>query len=202
MQENDMDDVLRMAMDDTPVATRGEDTTDVGEVKTVASMVNRMIALERDIAEMEDRLKDLNAEYEQVRTKELPDAMLEMGVTKWVTDRDGNRLTVSVDHVFYPAVKKEDMPRLVEWLKERGDEGIVKPKFVVDFEKGEVDAAQAAADAIRREHPELDVVLTPDIHWSTFRSYTRDLVTAGDVVLPDFYKYHEANMAKITKRKM
>ena len=202
----DEDDVIAMAMreaqsrDDQVVDDESADV-DVGDVKSVAELVSLQIKLEGVIAALEEEMKRLTKELEDVRTRKLPDAMLEMNVSSWTTTVGDRKLTVKLDRVFYPSVSKDDMPSFVSWLKERGDDGIVKPKFVVDFEKGETDRAEELLNVMREEHPELPISYAPEIHWSTFRSYTKEVVTGG-VELPPFYKYHEANVAKITSRKI
>lgn len=199
------DDVLALAMQEATAeeTTGDESSVDVGDVATVADLVNLQIALETEIEETNKRLNALVMRLEEVRTKSLPDAMLEMNVASWTTIRDGRRLTVKLDELFYPSVRKEDMPRFVEWLKKRGDEGIVKPKFVVDFEKGQVEEASDLLERMRREHPDLPIKYEPEIHWATFRAFTKEVITTeGEDSVPSFYRFHRSNMAKITSRKI
>lgn len=206
---DDEDDVLKMAMTDASVGAAEEDeedeggAVDVGDVRSVAELVMAQILLEERIEKGEKLLEQLRKELEDLRTRKLPDAMLEMNVTSWTTKRDDRKLTVNLTEVYYPSVKKEDMPKLVKWLKDRGDEAIVKPKFVVDFEKGQVDEAEELFEQLIDEYPDAPIRYEPEIHWATFRSYTKDVVKEiGADQMPDFYKFHQANMAKITSRKI
>lgn len=205
------DDVIAMAMRDAQrVESEGEDNESapgVGDVKSVAELVAEQIALEQQLKDLEEVTKRVTSELERVRTKELPEKMLEMNVSSWTTTVGDRKLTVKLDRVFFPAIKKEDMPEFVKWLKKRGDEGIVRPKFVLGYEKGQVDEAEAMLEQIMKAFPDAPVVYEPEVHWQTMRAYTKDVVTdiekdESAEKLPAFFRYHETNMSKITSRKV
>lgn len=197
------DDVIAMAMREA--ASQNDDdedgSVDVGEVTTVAELVNKQIALEQELANLAIETTRVTAELEQVRTRDLPEKMLEMNVSSWTTTVGDRKLTVKLDRVFFPSIKKEDMPAFVDWLKKRGDEGIVTPKFVLGYEKGQVDQAETMYEQLKAAFPDAPVTYTPEIHWATLRSYTKDVATDGETKLPPFYKYHETNISKITSKK-
>lgn len=197
------DDVIAMAMREA--ASQNDDdedgSVDVGEVTTVAELVNKQIALEQELAALEAETKRVTGELEQVRTRDLPEKMLEMNVSSWTTTVGDRKLTVKLDRVFFPSIKKEDMPAFVDWLKKRGDEGIVTPKFVLGYEKGQVDQAETMYEQLKAAFPDAPVTYTPEVHWATLRSYTKDVATDGETKLPPFYKYHETNISKITSKK-
>ena len=209
---DDEDDVIAMAMREARARDEGSDddsdeSIKVGEVTSVADLVALQIALEQKLKDLEQEVKDTTAELEKVRTKDLPEKMLEMNVTSWTTQVGDRRMVVKLDRVFYPAIKKEDMPAFVRWLKKRGDEGIVKPKFVLSYEKGQVDEAEKMAALIAEMFPNAPVVYEPEVHWQTMRAYTKDVVTEIEKdetaeKLPDFYRYHETNISKITSKKV
>lgn len=204
MAADEEDDVIAMAMREAAAGADGDDedsNVDVGEVTTVAELVNRQIELEKQLEDLAAETKRVTGELEQVRTRDLPEKMLEMNVSSWTTTVGDRKLTVKLDRVFFPSIKKDDMPAFVDWLKKRGDEGIVTPKFVLGYEKGQVDQADAMFEQLKAAFPDAPVVYTPEVHWATLRSYTKDVATDGETVLPSFYTYHETNISKITSKK-
>lgn len=203
----DEDDVIAMALrDQNPLGIgigipQNDDPVDVGEVTSVAELVNKQVALEAELEALGAEVKRVTGELEQVRTRDLPEKMLEMNVSSWTTTVGDRKLTVKLDRVFFPSIKKDDMPAFVDWLKKRGDEGIVTPKFVLGYEKGQVDEAEAMLAQLKEAFPDAPVTYQPEVHWATLRAYTKDVATDGDTVLPPFYTYHETNISKITSKK-
>src|SRR5690606_40499508 len=88
----------------------------------------------KDIAKTEEFLKQLKDELRRVVEQDLPEAMDEVGMTKFELD-DGSKIEVKN---FYSASIPEDRKEeAFNWLKENNFDGMIKAEVKVSFGKGE-----------------------------------------------------------------
>lgn len=167
---------------------------EVATVNQIVILVEKLEAAELKVKQLEEDLKEAVAKRDRLRDYELSGAILESGASSLTTHNGG--LKVTVEQIYYPHVAKADMHRFEKWLINAGNAGIVQPKVQVALAKGDLEEAQAAVDLLTKHGYEVNY--TPEIHWQTFRSFTKEQVSQG-TELPDYFQYHSVNRAKIKR---
>ena len=102
-----------------------------------------MVALEREIARLEDELKAAKTRHEVVSTQEMPEIMDEADVAEFVTP-GGKKFSIK-EQVFV-ALKAADRPKMFAWCRENGLAGVVKTS--VEVAMGQGGEANDNADAL------------------------------------------------------
>lgn len=117
------------------------------EAALIASLAQRILGLEKRRADLEERLRQTNAELREVQEQLLPDAMYAAGVASY-TLTTGERVTVRED--LRASIPRKNKEQAAEWLAEHGHAALVKSDLVLHLEKGEEDIYQDAQDALAR----------------------------------------------------
>jgi hypothetical protein len=108
---------------------------------------------------------------------------------------DGTAIKVEDNIVCSP--KKDDRPRVVEWLKTVGGEPLLTRTIELSFAKKTPQAAIDATRALSKQHP-CEVTVDEAIHPSTLRVHVRKLVEEG-VPVPDYVGTFCLREAKIAR---
>ena len=79
----------------------------------------------------------------------------------------------------------------------------MKPNVTITFDKGDYQEALQEVERLQ-QHTNRQVLLSPDIHWATFRAFAKEMAKqteTGDVVMPDYYSVHSVNKTTIKRKK-
>jgi len=167
----------------------------------IATLGDRMMALESKIAGMRSDLEDEERAYRKIEQEELPGLMAEVNMTEFKLT-DGTKLTIVPD--VQTSTSQERMPQVVAWLVEHHFDGIVKTAIKIEFGRGEFDAAKAAAMSVS-ESLGRPVDLSQIIHPQTLKSFVKERMadaSEGAPALPlDLFAVRPFNRAKLTKAK-
>lgn len=171
-------------------------------VETPASVmeeVKRYAALLTDaankVAKAEADLKKAEAEYKELAQNVLPNYYKSNGINKLILD-DGTIL--SVEKVVTCSPTKANKPDLINWLKQKGGEDIVKESLSVD---------KSFADKLK----ELAVpfVANGDVNTTTLKAWLkRQLGLSGGEAsmdwkdIPDFVNLYQYDTIKIAKKEL
>jgi hypothetical protein len=154
------------------------------KVSMLAAQQKRLVVV---VEHAEADLKAAKAALIQNRERDLPDAMTEAGVKKFVTT-DG--LTIDITTQYYASGEKINIkPEAFGWLKATNHEDIVKNDVILAFNKGQDAEAQALISRLRAEGY-TNLVNKPTIHASTLKGFVREMEQEGtDVPLEAFGLY-------------
>lgn len=120
----------------------------------VVKLGERMEELDAIIAEKEEDLKTVKAEFEFIRVTLIPKKLEEEGLKNFRL-ASGRGITTSTD--LYVSVLADDKPTFMQWLKDSGQGGIIKedvnPQTLKAFIKNRIENAE--------EYPADIVKVTP-----------------------------------------
>lgn len=142
----------------------------------VTALVHEVRDIERQEAELTDKLKDLARRRTELETKTIPDALMEAGVRE-LTTLEGLKVTTKFFVGAIPAAKKDEA---YAWLEAHGAASIIKRNVSLKLDKGSDAMAEKAADALRQLG--LDPKVSLEIHAQTFMSYAREQINKGNVL--------------------
>ena len=110
------------------------------EVAEIAALATIQIERQRKVEALEQELKDANESLRIVQETDLPNAMLQAGVSE-IRLPNGQRITIKED-VYASIPKDHRYHEAMDWLRENGFGDIIKNEITVTFGKGEEESAQ------------------------------------------------------------
>lgn len=140
-------------------------------LKHLTALVERQIALTRDVNRLTEQLKNTQATLRDLSEKELPREMLEVGVKQWeVASGGGAELKTS-----YHAGKLTD-PTGLAWVEEHEGEAIIRNDITLSFGAGQEAAARQLLLRISRLRGPLGFKITTErhIHPQTLGAFVRE----------------------------
>lgn len=142
----------------------------------VTALVHEVRDIERQEAELTDKIKELVRRRTELETHTIPDALMEAGVRE-LTTLEGLKVTTKFYVGSIPADRKE---QAYDWLEKHGAASIIKRNVSLKLDKGSDAMAEKAAQALRDLG--LDPRISLEIHPQTFMSYAREQISHGNVL--------------------
>ena len=185
-----MDDVLKAAMADAENAAPSQD-----KLVNVEQLIAEQVRLEDLLERLEEKRKETQALYDNIRDRQLPDALLEANIQSFKTK---NGLEVKIDKLYLASVTKDKAPAFYDWLDNNGHAGIIESNVTIAFGKGCRSDAKAAAEQLKGEG--FEPQLAESIHWATLRAFAREQIEEGNDLPPEL-SVHQVDRAKIKRPK-
>src|ERR1700740_2342154 len=161
---------------------------DAPQLSKVSQLAQRFHALTAQIETAEGVLKALAEQKRALEEKELPDAVVELGV-KRLDLADGSQVTVGTE--YYATIPKANLSAALDWLRAAGYADLIKSSYAVTFGKGEDERANQFGKMLAAEH--LPNSFTVGVHPQTLRSFVKEQIEAGCVVPEDLLGVHSIN---------
>ena len=143
------------------------------ELKGVAEIAHKQLELEEAVSRTEDHLKQLKKDLEQVSTRDLPDALMELGLSG-LPLADGT--VISIKPFVSASISKARQEEAHTWLNINGHGDLIKNIVSINAGKDKL-AADTAIDAL------VDAGFAPDVkesvHAQTLKAFVREQVEAG-----------------------
>lgn len=166
------------------------------QLSSLSGLVARLVSAENVRGEAERRLKEAQAEEDELRLKLIPELMRAAGTLLYVTS-DGKKVEVS--EVVKASIPVAQRDAAHDWLDQNGQGGMVKRAIEVPFGRDSEDAAMAELEALREAHP--DARVTKKVEASTLTAWVRERLRAGEAVPEDLFSVHRFDAAKVTQKK-
>jgi len=195
MEEGPMDDVLKQAMADAESAAPSQE-----KLASVEQLIAEQLRLEDLLERLEEKRKETQALYDGIRDRQLPDAMLEAGVSEFKTTAG---MKVKIEKLYLASVTKDKAPAFYDWLDGQGHGGIIESNILIPFGKGGREQAKSVLDEIAdmlQDNPSVEPQLAESIHWATLRAFAREQIEEGNDLPPEL-SVHQVDRAKITRPK-
>lgn len=180
-QENAMNDVLAMAAAD---AAKDEPVPE-DKLERIRHFGAKQRSLTKAIADLDNNMTLLKEQLRRVVEQDLPEAMDEVGMTKFVLD-DGTTITIKP---FYAAsIPEERKDEAFEWLKDNDFDGMIKADVKVSFGKGEFEIAKSFVQFIRGFNEKaIDPEYKENVHWQTLRAWVKEQIEGGKPLPLDLF---------------
>ena len=171
---DDMNDVLAEALKD---ATGGATNADSAQLSSVSQIAIRLLQAQAKHARLEKELEEAAAEVKQIEERELPAAMLDLGMKNFEM-ADGSKITTET--VYHAGILVDNRPTAFKWLRESENEALIKADLLINFPKGDVEKADALMEAIKtvlkKRGMDNEVSLDQSVHWATLRAFVKEQI--------------------------
>lgn len=143
------------------------------DLKKIATLAKQYTDLEKEIADLENKLKTKKAEWEALRGNALPLAMTEVGVKKFELTGGGK---VVLHSSYVGAITEANRPLAHAWLEKSGNGSIIKHLITIIFDKGEEAwAKKFMKDMAQRKKP-LRYERKDSVHPQTLGKFVRESI--------------------------
>lgn len=166
------------------------------KLRGISALANKQLSLERDIAQLEEKTDKLKQEYRNLQENLLPSAMLEVGLSSFKLS-DGT--AISIDTFYAAKIPEEHQFRAFKWLRDTGNESIIKREVKMLFGKGEDAKANLAVRALKAMN--LEPADKSSVHPMTLKSFVREKIESGEEFPQELFGVFVGNRAKLTPAK-
>lgn len=160
----------------------------------VAELAKQALSLESQIEDMEKVLGELKESLRNLTDERIPDALREIGMTKFEMT-DGS--VIEVKPFYSASIPADRRGEAYEWLRAHGYDDIIKNTVSVQFGRGEDDAAGELINSIRKQG------LLPDqaekIESQTLKAWVREMVEQGTEFPTELFGAYTGFKAKIKR---
>lgn len=146
-----------------------------GDLTTVAGVARAIRDKEKEVAALEQKLKDEKKALLKLTDEELPTMLAEIGLSSMKLD-DGSEVTVKP--TYGASILVDNRPAAYEWLREQGYDDIIKNTVACQFGRGEDDKASAFKAFAEKEGYLAEQ--KEEIHPQTLRAFVKERVENGD----------------------
>jgi hypothetical protein len=162
----------------------------------VSRLAEELIDKEEQVKEAEARLKILKEQSRDLAERQLPDAMAEVGMAKFVLT-DGSEVTVKP---YYSAKIGEDKrDECFNWLQDHGHEALIKDEVSVTFNKGEHERAEEFKTQLEQQGIEYNGKM--GVHPQTLTAFVREQVESGAEFPLELFNVYIGQIAKVKRSK-
>lgn len=146
------------------------------EIAEISALARKQLDCQIRAAELEQKLKECQADLRQVQEIDLPAAMAQAGVSE-IKLPSGVKITIKDD--VYASIPKDERGDLAfTWLRNHGFGDVIKNEVKVAFGRGEEEQA-AALLAECRAHGWNNASFAATVHPSTLKALIREQLASG-----------------------
>lgn len=145
------------------------------DLKSIADLAARQIAMEDWIERQEERLKEGKKKLAKITSEELPEAMRQAGVKEFTLS---NGAELKLDTKVRANITKANEADAYGWLRENGGADIIRQKFDLSF--GANEDAQAEDFAAKLEELGLDYNQKLNVPWNSLDAFIRCEIAEND----------------------
>ncbi|HIG58741.1 MAG TPA: hypothetical protein EYF95_10045 [Flavobacteriales bacterium] len=158
----------------------------------IAELGARQVHLTAELAVIENALALKKEELRQVVEIELPESMLNLGLTSFSLS-DGSK--ISVETFYRGSIPKAREVEAFNWLKEYGHEDLIKNEVKCTFGKGEDQDANALMIILSKQGQ--DYENKKAVHPSTLKAFVREQLERGNTLPLDILGVYVGQKSKI-----
>lgn len=168
-----------------------------GASKDIAESCNKLLNVQNEVSELEEKLKKKKAEETFLSEQEIPNRMQEAGLSM-LKLTDGSVVEIKP---FYaakiPATKTEEA---FKWLRDNGHDAMIKNNVSLTFGKSEDNIAKSLVDELRQKGHNVKQV--EKVEPMTLKGFVREQIQSGKSVPNDLFGVYIANKTKITTKEV
>lgn len=147
------------------------------DLSALSSMIQRAQDLKLRIEEVEKELALKKSQLFFMTTREIPDAMREIGVEQFLTSTG---LNVSLKKFYGASISSEHEIEAFRWLRQQGHGSLIKVQLDARFDKGKEGAAREAVKLV--EGLASSLVVKESVHPTTLKAFVKEQLEAGTQV--------------------
>jgi len=158
----------------------------------IADLAKLALQLEREIAELDETVKERKESLRMLTETRIPEALAELGMSSF---RMADGSSIEVKPFYSASIPAERKGEAYEWLRQHGYDDIIKNTVSVQFGRGEDEDAGKMLDLVRQSG------WIPDqaekIESMTLKAWVREMVEQGVEFPTELFGAHVGLKAKI-----
>ena len=176
-----------------------EDQTEIldktSNINKLANKIKEMQAIQKDIEQNEEYLKQKKKDLEQISGEVIPTMLTEMGLS-YLKLADGSSVEVKTN--YSATITQANKEKAFNWLRENGLGDIIKNELTVSFGRNEDNKAAAYADLAKGQgyQPTQKLKVEP----MTLKALVRERIEAGKPVPTEIFSVFIGNKTTIKRK--
>lgn len=190
-------------MDDLPDYSKEEPEDQSEKRRAFGQLCVKMAELLIRKEELEEELKEVKKEHRKYEEDMVPEMMAEMGMASGSTIVTEGGIKVKLKEEMRASFPKDEekAARAMAYLKETGNEGLVKREFIIRYGRDATEWADGFAEKLKtmgiEEHGSVEE--SSAIHHQTLLKFLRDQLKSGKPVPLEAFGAFVQKTAKITR---
>jgi len=176
-----------------------EDQTEVldktSNINKLATKIKEMQAIQKDIEQNEEYLKQRKKDLEQVSGEAIPTMLTEMGLS-YLKLADGSSVEVKTN--YSATITLANKEKAFNWLRENGLGDIIKNELIVSFGRNEDNKAAAYAELAKGQgyQPTQKLKVEP----MTLKALVRERIEGGKPLPTEIFNVFIGNKTTIKRK--
>ena len=160
-------------------AASAASTVSTSDLRSLVMLGEKTVTMKGYIDEMEEQISKLKQEYNELRQKDLPEAMAKVGLAKFTLD---SGVEIKIDEFVGGGLPKdsEGKEKAINWLVENGAGGLIKTGVSMTFGRDQYEEALALTADLKAKG--LPVEMGTGVHPQTLHAFVRERMRAGEPV--------------------
>lgn len=143
------------------------------DLKNVATLAYRAIDIEREIAQLQEQLRQKQDAHKTIVENDLPLALTSLGMTEFKLIGGAS---ISIKDIVAASITEVNRKAAHEWLEKHGHGSLIKRTITITFGKGEEKwAAKFMRDMAQRKKP-LRAQIKEAVNYQTLGAFVREQV--------------------------
>jgi hypothetical protein len=169
------------------------DTVSTEGASRLSNLVRESIALDQQIKDAEQYVKDLKYKKRKVNEEDIPALMQEMGMDSLTVD--GNK--IALRQFVHARIPEDQRDQAFSWLRSIGEGDIIKHDVTVSFNTGQDNIAGAVVDDLRQQG--LDPAQKTHVHPQTLKAWVKGRIESGKDIDFEMFGVYVGNEATIKR---
>jgi len=176
-----------------------EDQTEIldktDNIGKLANKIKEMQAIQKDIDQNEEYLKQRKKDLEQLSGEAIPTMLTEMGLT-YLKLADGSSVEVKTN--YSATISQANKEKAFNWLRENGLGDIIKNELIVSFGRNEDNKAAAYAELAKGQgyQPTQKLKVEP----MTLKALVRERIEGGKPLPTEIFNVFIGNKTTIKRK--
>ena len=183
-------------MSDINFETDQEEVLDrTANIDKLANKIKEMQAIQKDIEQNEEYLKQRKKDLEQVSGEAIPTMLSEMGLS-YLKLADGSSVEVKTN--YSATITQANKEKAINWLRENGLGDIIKNEMTVSFGRNEDNKAAEYAELAKGQgyQPTQKLKVEP----MTLKALVRERIEAGKPMPTEIFNVFIGNKTTIKRK--
>ena len=162
------------------------------ELSKVSAKAQEQLDLEKEIADLENKLKETKDRHRVVAELELPEAMQESNLAEIVLT-NGSKITINPFYKGY--ISEEHRDDAMGWLVDNNHGSLIKNEVTLKFGKDEDEKATATIESLKQQG--LDPSVKQGVHPQTLNAFIKEQITSGKDIPAEIFGIYVGSRANI-----
>lgn len=179
----------------TPDYTDFVAASTTGELAQLQQLADEQLRLEALVAGCELQLSKAKDQLKNMAEVQLPEAMDAVGMTEFKT-RTG--LVIRIAETIRASIPKARSGEAFVWLKEHGQEAMIKSQLTIAFGKGEEEKSKELYAELLAKDFHLEA--SSSVHPATLSSWAKEKLEQGDDIPLELFGVFRQRVAKLSTK--